>query len=252
MTFPGAARVQMVLNLPVCVDIRTALPERELTPLLDDAFAWLRWVEDTFHPDREDSQIARLNTGRTIEQIPEVVEVLHRCDELSEATGGWFDSGRGESRDSSDLMTYVGGWAVERLSRALTNAGAVDHRVTAGSGTRVRGSSAPCRRWRLSVRDPYDGVTTRVLFANDAAVATAGGGQYSGDGRAWVCVVGPDLAAAGAYARAMHAMGTARARRFAKELATGGPYESMVVGADGHTTTTPRFIDHGVDTRLAG
>ncbi|MGV9309207.1 FAD:protein FMN transferase [Nonomuraea sp. NPDC003727] len=249
MTFPGATRVQMVMNLPVCVDIRTALPERELTPLLDDAFAWLRWVEDTFHPDVDGSQIARLNSGRTIAQIPEVVEVLHRCEELREATGGWFDSRRDGRLDP---MVYVRGWAVERLSRALAGAGAVDHRVTAGSGTRVRGSSSPGRSWRVGVRDPYDGVTTRVLFAHDAAVATAGGEEYSGPGRSWVCVVGPDLAAAGAYAGAMHAMGTARARRFAGELAAAQPYQTMVVGADGRATTTPGFTGHGMETSLAG
>lgn len=236
MTFPGTARVQMVMNLPVCVDIRTALPDRELTPLLDDAFAWLRRVEGAFHPAGEN--------GRTVERIPEVVEALRRCDELSEEPGGW-----GERLDPA---TYVRGWAVERLSRALATAGAVDHRVTAGSGTRVRGSSAPGRRWRVGMRDPYDGVTTRVLFAHDAAVATAGGAQYAGDGRAWVCVVGPDLGAAGAYAAAMHAMGTARARRFGRELAAGRPYQSMVVGGDGRVTTTPGFTDHGVETRLAG
>ncbi|MFD1935885.1 FAD:protein FMN transferase [Nonomuraea mangrovi] len=249
MTFPGAARVQMVMSLPVCVDIRTALPGRELTPLLDDAFSWLRWVEDTFRPGVDGGHVARLDGGRPIEGIPELVEVTRRCEELSGETGGWFDGSEGERFDP---MAYVRGWAVERLSRALAGAGAVDHRVTAGSGTRVRGSSAPGRRWRVGMRDPYDGVTTRVLFAHDAAVATAGGEQYSGDGRAWVCVVGPDLGAAGAYAGAMHAMGTARARRFARELAARLPYQSMVVGADGRATSTPGFTGHGVETRLAG
>ena len=45
--FPGSARVDTVMGMPVSVDIRTALPARELTPLLDDAFSWLRWVADT-------------------------------------------------------------------------------------------------------------------------------------------------------------------------------------------------------------
>lgn len=266
MTFPGVAGVQMVMDLPVCVDIRTALPERELTPLLDDAFSWLRWVEDTFSPDREDSQIARLNRGQTIDQVPEVVEILHRCDTLHEATGGWFD---GRAGGRLDPMPYVRGWAVERLSRALTIAGAVDHRVSAGHDLRVRGSSSPGRRWQLGIRDPYDGVTTRVLFPHDAAVATAGGSEFSGEGRAWVCVIGPDLGVAGAYASAMHAMGTARARRFAMRLAAdpgagaaphpgagwnGGaqPYQSMVVGPDGRATLTPGFATYDAETRLAG
>ncbi|MFD0470717.1 hypothetical protein ACFQ0B_22270 [Nonomuraea thailandensis] len=31
-TFPGSARVEMIMGRPVSVDIRTALPARELTP----------------------------------------------------------------------------------------------------------------------------------------------------------------------------------------------------------------------------
>ena len=43
-TFPGSARVEMVMGIPVSVDIRTALPRRELAPVLDDAFAWVQEV----------------------------------------------------------------------------------------------------------------------------------------------------------------------------------------------------------------
>ncbi|MGW4795922.1 FAD:protein FMN transferase [Nonomuraea sp. NPDC004297] len=244
------------MGRPVSVDIRTALPARELTPLLDDAFAWLRWVDDTFDPHRPDSQIARLNRGQTLRQIPELVEVLHRCDELSEATGGWFEARIGGVVDPSG---FIKGWALERLSRALSNAGAGDHRIAAGNDIRVRGSIAPGRRWRVHVRDPRTDVVRKVVFAHDLGIATSGGSSvvdpHTGlvqDTLGSVTVIGPDLAVADAYATAIYAMGPVRGRRFAAGLARTRPYETMIIAKDGQETTTPGFLDHSAETRLAG
>ncbi|MCK2212641.1 FAD:protein FMN transferase [Actinomadura sp. ATCC 31491] len=256
-TFPGTARVELISGLPVSVDIRTALPARELTPLLDDAFAWLRWVADTFDPGNVDSQIARLNEGRTIRQVPELIEVLHRCDELSAATDGWFEA---RIKGVIDPSGYIKGWALERLSRALSNAGAGDHRITAGHDVRVRGSAAPGERWRVGVRDPRRDVVRKVVFAHDLGIATSGGAPVldprtgvAQEGVGFVTVLGPDLGVADAYATALYAMGPALGRRFAAELAAKGPYESLIVGRDGQEFTTPGFAAHGgAESRLAG
>ncbi|MEV0378644.1 FAD:protein FMN transferase [Nonomuraea sp. NPDC050643] len=256
-TFPGSARVEMVMGMPVSVDIRTALPARELTPLLDDAFAWLRWVDDTFSPVKEDSQIGRLNRGQTIRQIPELIEVLHRCDEISEATGGWFEA---RINGVIDPSGYIKGWALERLSRALCNAGAGDHRITAGGDIRVRGSAAPGKRWRVGIRDPRRDLVRKVVFAHDLGIATSGGADIvdprTGEvqkGLRSVTVIGPDLGLADAYSTAIYAMGPILARRFASDLAETGPYETMIIGRDGQEIATPGFGDHsGAEARLAG
>ncbi|MEU4225451.1 FAD:protein FMN transferase [Nonomuraea sp. NPDC026600] len=256
-TFPGSARVEMVMGIPVSVDIRTALPRRELAPVLDDAFAWLRWVDETFNPAREDSQISRLNRGGTIRQIPELIEVLHRCDELSEATGGWFES---RINGVIDTSGYIKGWALERLSRALGSAGAVDHRITAGGDVRVRGSAAPGKRWHVGVRDPRTGLVRKVVFTHDMGIATSGGANVvdprtgvKQDKLGSVTVLGPDLGAADAYATAMYAMGPVLARRFAMELAEAEQYQTMIISRDGQELSTPGFAHYGgAETRLAG
>ncbi|HEX4818024.1 MAG TPA: FAD:protein FMN transferase [Nonomuraea sp.] len=256
-TFPGTARVEMISGLPVSVDIRTALPERELTPLLKDAFSWLRWVADTFGTDNEDSQIGRLNRGQTIRQIPELIEVLHRCDVLSRETDGWFEA---RINGVIDPSGYIKGWALERLSRALSNAGAGDHRITAGNDIRVRGSAAPGKRWRVGVRDPRDDVVRKVIFANDLGIATSGGAPIVNprtgevqDGLSLVTVIGPDLGRADAYATAIYAMGPVLARRFAADLAARSAYQTMIVGRDGQETCTPGFAAYGgAEARLAG
>ncbi|MGN9838929.1 FAD:protein FMN transferase [Nonomuraea sp. H19] len=255
--FPGTARVEMIMGMPVSVDIRTALPQRELTPLLDDAFAWLRWVDDTFSPVKEDSQVGRLNRGQTIRQIPELIEVLHRCEELSEATGGWFEA---RINGVIDPSGYIKGWALERLSRALSNAGAGDHRITAGNDIRVRGSAAPGRRWRIGIRDPRLDVIRKVVFANDLGIATSGGAPVVDprtgkvqQGLGAVTVIGPDLGLADAYATAIYAMGPVLARRFAADLAESNPYQTMIITRDGKEVSTPGFADHyGAEARLAG
>ncbi|MBB6351457.1 FAD:protein FMN transferase [Nonomuraea muscovyensis] len=256
-TFPGTTRAETISGIPVSVDIRTALPRRELAPLLDDAFAWLRWVDETFNPVHEDSQIGRLNRGRTIEQIPELVEVLHRCDELSERTGGWFEA---RINGVIDPSGYIKGWALERLSRALTNAGAVDHRLDAGGDVRLRGSAAPGRPWRSAVRDPRSGLVRRTVAAHDLAIATSGGAPVLNPrtggrqaGLRSVTVLGPDLGVADAYATAMYAMGPVLARRFAVELAESEPYQALIIGGDGREVATPGFAAYAVsEDRLVG
>lgn len=256
-TFPGTTRAETISGIPVSVDIRTALPRRELAPLLDDAFAWLRWVDETFNPVHEDSQIGRLNRGRTIEQIPELVEVLHRCDELSERNGGWFEA---RINGVIDPSGYIKGWALERLSRALTNAGAVDHRLDAGGDVRLRGSAAPGRPWRSAVRDPRSGLVRRTVAAHDLAIATSGGAPVLNPrtggrqaGLRSVTVLGPDLGVADAYATAMYAMGPVLARRFAVELAESEPYQALIIGGDGREVATPGFAAYAVsEDRLVG
>ncbi|MET7465695.1 FAD:protein FMN transferase [Nonomuraea sp. NPDC005501] len=255
-TFPGSTRVEMIAGMRVEVDIRTPLPTRELAPLLDNAFAWLRWVEDTFDPRLEGSQIGRLNRGQTIEQIPELIEVLHRCDELSAATGGWFEP---RINGVIDPSGYIKGWALERLSRALANTGAGDHRIDAGDDIRLRGSAAPGRRWEVGIRDPRTGLVRAVVAAHDLGIATSGASPVV-DPRTGVrlatfnsvTVLGPDLGVADAYATAMYAMGPVRARRFAAETASRGPYQTMIIERDGQEYVTPGFAAQTVETRLAG
>ncbi|MCG5214562.1 FAD:protein FMN transferase [Streptosporangium soli] len=240
MAFPGTARVQQVMGVPVDVHVRTALPARELAPLLDDAFSWLGWVERTFGPGGADGSLSRLARGEitAAECAPEVSEVLDRHAGLSLSA---------HLTGEPDLSGYVMGWAVERLSRALSTAGAVDHRVSAGGNVRVRGSASPGERWRIGVRDPRSGLVFKVLFAHDLAVATTG---ELGS----VTVAGPDLGVAAAHASAIHAMTPAVARRFAARLGGAGPYDVLIVDRERRAVSTPGLAAHAsvTSTRLAG
>ncbi|NAS24762.1 FAD:protein FMN transferase [Herbidospora sp. NEAU-GS84] len=254
--FPGAHRAEDLMGSHVGIDIRTALPQRELRPLLDDAFRWLRWVEETFSTRKPDSQLNRLARKEITpeEAAPELTEVLQRIAELDKITDGFFGGATGEAAGSG----YVRDWALERVSRALAAAGAVDHCVSADGDVRVRGSARPGVPWRVGLKDPSEGAVSRVVFAHDLAVATAerpNGSGTQGD-LASVTVVGPDLATAGAYATALHAMGSVRARRFAREIALpkdtqATPYDVMLTGLDGRVTSTPGFLVYGPDVKAS-
>ncbi|MFI9550528.1 FAD:protein FMN transferase [Nonomuraea endophytica] len=235
--------VEHVMGMPVSVDIRTPLPDRELVGLLDDAFAWLRWVDETFSTYRPGSQISRLARGESLTPAADVDEVLARCAELREATDGYFSERAGGTLDPSG---YVKGWAVERLSRALTTAGAVSHCVNAGGDVRVRGSAAPGLPWRIGIRHPHDNTVCKVLFAHDLGVATSGAYERGAHvlnphtgrpayGLASVTVTGPDLALADAYATAIFAAG-----RPAFPLAAG--YELLLIDTAGAATSTRGLV----------
>src|SRR5688572_2760912 len=104
------------MGMPVRVDVRDRVGARAL----DDVFAWLRFVDATFSTYRGASEICRLNRGelRLAQAHPLVRSVLHRCEELREATGGAFDAGA-VLADGIDPSGLVKGWAAERAAVLL-------------------------------------------------------------------------------------------------------------------------------------
>lgn len=203
-----------VMGTPVTVDIRTGLAGANR--LLAEAFAWLDWIDATFSTYRQDSQVSRISRGELAPHHahPAVQDVIADCRRLAEVTGGYFDHLPGGRFDPSG---YVKGWAGQRLSRVLSDRGAVDHCVDLGGDVRVHGHAEPGVRWRVGVRDPA-GRIVRVVTSDDIAVATSGSyerGDHIVDpttGRparslGSVTVIGPDLGIADAYATALFAAG---------------------------------------------
>src|SRR5882757_6689287 len=81
-------RVEHIMGMPITLALRGV--HRELT---DEAFGWLRWVDDTFSTYKMDSEISRLARGEVNPRHlhPLVREVLDRCAELAVPTRGYFD-----------------------------------------------------------------------------------------------------------------------------------------------------------------
>ncbi|MGI5247489.1 FAD:protein FMN transferase [Dactylosporangium sp. CA-139066] len=233
-------RVEHVMGMAVSLDLDDQLPIDELERLADEVFDWLRVVDAIFSTYKADSEISRLGRGelRREECSGLVGEVLDRCAELWDETGGYFDINAGGVLDPSG---YVKGWAVQRACDQLLERGSANHCLNAGGDVFVRGAPRGRERWRVGIRHPWEAMAVAwVLEVSDAAVATSGTYErglhvvdpYRGvpatDLRS-VTVVGPDLGTADAYATAALAMGNAGI----DWLATLPGHECAVVTSDG-------------------
>ncbi|MCW2967051.1 MAG: thiamine biosynthesis protein, partial [Solirubrobacteraceae bacterium] len=110
------------MGMPIEIDVRDSEPRDSG---IEAAYAWLRFVDETFSTYKPDSEISRLGRGElTIAECrPEVDEVLTECARLRDATDGFFSVRAGGTLDPSGL---VKGWAVGRADDVLAAAGARD------------------------------------------------------------------------------------------------------------------------------
>lgn len=267
---PRRAWVEQIMGMPISVHVRGPLVravggtdaagtdragtdggahpdvEAAVRRLMDD----LRAIEDVFSTYRAGSQISRLRRGElTPAQChPWVREVIALCDQARELTGGWFDA---YLPDADGVRRFeptglVKGWAIERVTRALSQA-LPDHdvMVNAGGDLAVRCRRTDTPDWRLGIEDPAD--RTRLLATvplrtgGMATSGTAARGAHILDPRSGlpvarpgsVTVIGPDLTWADVHATAAFAAGDEAEDYLAG--ATG--HLSFVVRPDGTTAT---------------
>jgi FAD:protein FMN transferase len=263
-------RVEQIMGMPITIDVRDP-GVREAA--LDEAFAWLRWVDATFSTYREDSEIARLSRGELAEADcdPAVGEVLAACRALRERTGGAFDAEAaarmaavrarlaGATAQAVEPAGYVKGWAIAGAWDRLAAAGVRNAMIDAAGDLVVRGRAAPHRRWRVGVQHPdEEGSLAAILELTDLAVATSGAyrrGEHIVDpatglaprGVLSVTCVGRDVAVADALATAGYAMGAGGAEWLARQP----DVEALVIGDDGGVRFTAGFDALRTDSALS-
>jgi thiamine biosynthesis lipoprotein len=218
--------------------------------VVEPAFARLEWVDRTFSVYRTDSQISRIGAGMLSrsDADPLVQRVLDVCDELEEATAGWFRPRAPERGRPLDPSAYVKGWAVDLVVDDLIAAGVATACVFAGGDAAVIGARQDGSPWRAGIRRPDDDRLAAVVGLVDAAIATSGtyerGDHIWGRGRAdylGVSVVGPSLGVADAVATALFADGGTDV----SWLGNFGLYEHLVICDDSMMRLTP-----GMERRL--
>lgn len=217
---------------------------------LERAFAELRRADELFSPFKPASQVSRLRAGATtVERCePEVLEVLALCERLRHVTGGYFDA-YAAGPDQLDPCGVVKGWAVERASKLLAEAGVPTHYISAGGDVRLCGQPEGDRLWRVGIADPHrPGELLATIQSADLAVATSGTaergthvlnprlGVRAGE-LASATVMGASLTLADAYATAAVAMGMPAV----DWLEDVEGYEALIVSAGGEVRWTPGF-----------
>ena len=178
-------------------------------------------LESMFSVFRQDSEISRINAGTLhhLDASPEVMEVLDACSWLEQASGGAFSIRR--SRDSAEINPsgFVKGWATERSSVVLSDAGFSHWYAGVGGDIIARGGTNGEGPWRVGIADPRDaGMLVGTAEIMDGAVATSGTaerGKHLWDPRTGepathflsVTVTGPSLTWADAYATTVFVLG---------------------------------------------
>lgn len=230
----------------VSFDIRA-----DAAPAMAAAIRWLHWVDATFSPYRDDSDVSRYGRGEVglAECAPEMAYVLDQSAAIGDLSHGYFTTTPGGRFDPSG---FVKGWAVERAAAMLTEAGSPSHCVNGGGDVRCTGSRAPGQPWRIGIADPLrPSALAMVVTGHDFAVAKSGVAErghhiinpHTGQpatGHASVTIAGPSLALADGYATAAFAMGGA-ARDWAESL---DGYEAFAISPDGSAWQTSGFASY--------
>jgi len=241
------AWVEQIMGMPISIHVRG--PERpgEVADVAVRAvFDELRWVDATFSPYREESELRRLQRGRlTLEQCdPTMTQVQQLCLTARERTDGYFDAWACSDLGLGvfDPTGLVKTWAVARAARHLRGAGLDDFALNAG-GDILFATAHDAPAWQVGIEDPAD--TSRMLATvpiRDGAIATSGRAARGAhivnpktgsrdSALAAATVIGPSLLWADVFTTAAIARGDS-AREWVEELAgTSG----LLVWADGET-----------------
>lgn len=238
-----------VMGTVVSFDLRPGdLDERALRAALKLSCATLHEGDAQLSTWKPHSPMSRIRRGQlALDDAPAaVVEVLRRCADARELSGGWFDPWR--MPGGVDPTGLAKGWIAERALEQLRRAGLAAAMVNAGGDVAAFGEPEPGRCWRIGVRDPRgDGALIGVVELN-GAVATSGTYErghhvtdpHSGlpaQGPVSATVTGPDLALADALATGLLAAG----ERGLAAVASVHAYEGLVIGDDGGLASTPGF-----------
>ena len=214
-------------------------------PVLSQAVRWLHWVDATFSPHRDDSDVSRFGRGElTLAQCAlELAEVIGECAAIRELSDGYFTDWPGGQFDPSGL---VKGWAIDRAAIMLSAAGFTGHCVNGAGDMQCTGEPEPGQPWRVGIAHPlHPSALAAVITGRDIAVATSGTAERGAHivnprtgrpatGLASVTVIGPRVATADAFATAAFAMGPA-ARQWVESL---DGYEALGIAPDGATWQT--------------
>jgi thiamine biosynthesis lipoprotein len=209
---------------------------------VEDAIAWLHWVDETFSTYRHGSALNRYARGELeLADCPaQLEEILRRCSALEARTGGYFSAHLDGRLDPSG---YVKGWAIERASDMLVGEGATSHMINGGGDVQCQGRTADGEPWRIGIASPFSReMLLGVATGSPLAVATSGNAErgdhvldpHTGEPArdlASVTLIGTHITVADAYATAAYAMG----KRAYGWLASLHDYRAFVVDADGST-----------------
>ena len=209
---------RILMGMPINIEVIDANVTQQT---IDDCFAFLEWVDDTFSTYKEDSEISRINQKRlALSQASEPMRAIFAlAEETHRDTNGYFDIYRNGKYDPSGL---VKGWAIYNTAALLAQRGFLNYYVDAGGDIQMAGRNAQGQRWHVGIRNPFNmNEIVKTLSIGDGAIATSGtyvrgkhiyNPKSSGELETSVLsltVIGPNVYDADRFATAAFAMGEA-------------------------------------------
>ncbi len=244
----------MMMGMPITIDV--ADPGADVSAL-ERVFEHFRQVDERFSTYKTTSEISKLNDGRISldECSPEMRDVLARCEETRQLTGGAFDIVDRNGR--LEPAGLVKGMAIRDAAALLSSMGYENYYVDAGGDIQAHGRNAQGRPWTVGIRNPFGGTgMVKVLQIENAGIATSGTylrGQHIYDPRkkgepimdiVSLTVIGPDIYEADRFATAAFAMG----REGISFIGRVAGLEGYLVDAAGIATMTDGFQRFVIDS----
>ncbi len=182
-------------------------------------FAELKRLEAMFSTFRPTSEICRINRGELQigDASSEVIDVFDACTWLRHASSGAFSIEPPGRSGHIDPAGFVKGWATERATRKLTEAGLSRWYLGVGGDIQTSGRPTPDRGWSVAIADPLAPGEVRATLELPSGYAVATSGTAERGSHLWaatnqpplasVTVIGPRLTWADAFATTAFAMG---------------------------------------------
>ena len=238
----------VVIDVYATADGAAGRASLEISGQLAEAVATLHRADEIFNTWKPDSPVSRLRRGELSRaQAPaEVAEVLDRCAEARDLSGGWFDPWAVPG--GFDPSGYVKGWAAQNALAAFRADGICGVLVNAAGDIASSGCSGDGTPFRIGIADPLAPLRLAEIVELTGAIATSGNLRAGRAphrpalGRptaraASASVTGPDLGLADALATALAVAGEP-GLALIDEL---DEYEALVINPDGSKRRTSQF-----------
>ena len=239
-------QTRWLMGMPITVEIVDAPAS---AGVFDDVYAYFNYVDQTFSPFKETSEVSRINRGELAleDACRDMHTILELAEQTKQQTDGYFDVWHNGVFNPSGI---VKGWAIDEAASLLYMKGFRNFYVDAGGDVQVYGRNAQGELWTVGICSPFDlskivkrvrlderGIATSGSYMRGAHIYNPRSAADALDEIVSITVVGPDVLEADRFATAAFAMG-----RMGIYLIESLPeFEGYMIDRNGQATFTSNF-----------
>lgn len=210
----GMKKTAVIMAMPVTLEVKSEklkVKSEEIKKDIEEVFEYLRWVDETFSPFKEASEVGKFNRGEKYSK--DLKEILILCENTKKETEGYFDIKKFDG--TVDPSGLVKGWAIKNAADILRKKGYKNFFVDVAGDAEISGTN-----WKWGIRNPFNkSEIVKVLLLSNCGIATSG--TYERGQHVWnpvtksaeindivsLTVIGKNVYEADRFATAAFAMG---------------------------------------------